>query len=120
MAWRACRGVVVACVVCVGLPSCGLWALGDVASKEPVGPPMWIAGALIGITMSAVAGLLACALVRPRGEEERLDAAGAKVVDEDREARFLRYLLGILFACSGAMVSVVYLSEVVYKAMPWK
>ena len=122
MAWRECKGVVVACVACAGISTCCLWTFADGLSKDPVGPPLWIVGALVGIAVGAVAGLLACVLARPKGARELLaepDPDGARIADE-REVRVLRYLLGITLALLGAVICSVFLLDAIANAMPWR
>jgi hypothetical protein len=116
MAWRECKRVVITCVACASIPTFCLATLGDGLSKETIGPPFWIASALVGIAVGAVAGSLACVLVRPKSG---LKSTDAEAVDK-REVTILRYVLGITLAVIGAGVSLFLVLDAIAAAMPWR
>jgi hypothetical protein len=122
MAWRECTGVVVVCSCCAGTPTCCLWTFADAMSKEGVGPPFWIVGALIGVGIGFASGVLGCVLARNRVTREILvddpaEMVGAKVTDEAQAVRALRYLIGVPLALLGTAIGFFWLGEIVHKAM---
>lgn len=115
-------GVLIACMACGGIPTCCLWTVADVMSKDSIGPSFWIVGGLVGMGIGIASGLLGCLLATRRAMRELLidepaELVGAKVVDEGRAVRALRYLIGVPLALLGAGIGFFWFLDTVHKAM---
>jgi hypothetical protein len=116
MAWRECKSVVGICILCAALPTLFFFVFADSVSVAVAGPPFWIAGALIGISIGLVSGLLACVLARykivrvpPAGPRE----AAVEITDE-RLMRATQYFIGIFLAMVGAVICCGFLLDLIH------
>jgi len=121
MTWRECKSVVGACVLCAAFPTLCFWIAADCVSAATLGLPFWIAGALIGVTIGLVSGLLACPLSKLLIAQTRfvgaLDLAETEVVDERAAARGQQYLIGLSLAVIGTVLCCGFLLDVVHNEM---